>query len=102
MEIHPTDWAACVECGADVVLATSPRKSKGVSVTILVDVHPVPPESVSIDVDHQWALSKVGAKFQAGQAATRNQRAAMLERGIRFHAEHTRTICKQRRESARR
>jgi NaMN:DMB phosphoribosyltransferase len=84
------------------VLATSPRKSKGVPVPILVDVHIVPPEAVNIDIAHQWVLSKVGAKFQAGQAATRSKRTAMLEQGVTFHAEHTRTICKQRRESARR
>lgn len=103
MQVDSSDVRVCQECGADVVVAVTPRKSKGEPVSIMVEVDEVEAHQLPIDVDHQWTLSKssLTGKFAAGQAATRNQRAGMISAGVGFHQEHTRTKCKIRRESRR-
>jgi hypothetical protein len=74
-----------------VVPAVTARMSKGQPVTILVEVEE---DLTNEHPSDQWALSKVGEKYYAGQVKTRNQRAGMLERGIRFHLLHDKQCAK--------
>lgn len=87
MKIRDEDVrTACTKCKAPVVEAVTTRKSKGQPVTVLVEVEE------DSNNDHppsvQWAVTRVGGKFHAGQITNRNQRAGMLASGIRFHVEH--------------
>jgi len=98
MNIPDEDVLTCTKCQGPVVRAVTPRKSKGVPVTVLVEVqedahNEHPPSST-------WALTKLGGKYHAGQITNKNQRAGMLANGIRFHVEHdeqcARTAAKNR------
>lgn len=86
MKIPNEDVMICTKCQGPVVQAVTTRKSKGQPVTVLVEVdedgdNSHPPSA-------QWALTKVGGKYHAGQVTNKNQRAGMLDGGIRFHVEH--------------
>ena len=86
MNIPNEDVMTCTKCHGPVVQAVTTRKSKGQPVTVLVEV------DEDANNDHppsaQWALTKVGGKYHAGQITSKNQRAGMLDNGIRFHVEH--------------
>jgi hypothetical protein len=84
---------ACPKCSQPVMQALTGRMSKGKPVTVLVE----PDEDVKqhYGVNETWQLSKTGGKYYAGRITNRNQRAAMLEKGIRFHADHKAECGKQ-------
>lgn len=98
MQIPDEHVMTCTKCQGPVVQAVTTRKSKGVPVTVLVEAeedsrNDHPPSA-------QWALTRVGTKYHAGQIANKNQRAGMLASGIRFHVDHAeqcaRTAAKNR------
>ena len=91
MQVPEADVRVCQKCHGMVVPAVTARMSKGQPVTILVEVEE---DLTNEHPSDQWALSKVGEKYHAGQVKTRNQRAGMLERGIRFHLLHDKQCAK--------
>lgn len=93
MRVPEEDVLACKKCKQPVVQAITPKKHKGQPVAVLVE----PDEDLGQkgSVANTWALSKTGAGYFAGQITNRNQRAAMLERGIRFHLDHKERCGKQ-------
>lgn len=98
MRIPDADVMTCTKCQGPVVQAVTTRKSKGQAVTVLVEVDE--DESCSHSVNTTWALTRLGSTYHAGQITNRNQRAGMLNSGIRFHVEHdeqcARTAAKNR------
>lgn len=101
MRIDGNDVRICKECKGEVIEAQTTRKSKGQFVRVLLEVPEIEPDLLSLNVGNQWVVSKIGAKFHAGQPATKNQRAGMLANGVGFHAEHGPT-CNKRRASGHR
>lgn len=91
MNIPPEQAGRCPKCGTSVVEALTNRTSQGRPVTVLLsptedaENHSLPSE--------QYILSQTaGQRLFAGQP-TRTQRLAMLARGQRFNAEHTKSEC---------
>lgn len=101
MQVNERDTGRCTQCGGAVILARTTRKSKGEPVDIVLEVDEIDADLLSLNVKHQWMVSRTGERFHAGQPTSKAQRAALIAGGVGFHAEHGPT-CKQRRAAGHR
>lgn len=85
MQVPEADVRVCGKCRGMVIPAVTARISKGQPVTILLEVDE---DTTGEHPREEWVLSRVGDKYYAGQLKNKNQRAAMLESGTRFHILH--------------
>jgi len=86
MQVPESDVKACSVCHQPVVSAVTPKTHKGQPVHVLVE--PDEDSDQKGSIGDTWYLTKRGATYYAGQITNRNQRAAMLDSGQRFHVDH--------------
>lgn len=86
MQVPEGDVQACGTCKQPVIQAVTPKKAKGKPVLVLVE--PDEDATQQGSVHNTWNLTKIGGTYYAGQITNRNQRAGMLDSGIRFHIDH--------------
>lgn len=93
MRVPEEDVKACGKCTAPVISADTGKKAAGKPVLVLVE--PDEDADQKGTVQNTWALSKTGGRYFAGRITNRNQRAAMLNSGVRFHVDHKESCGKQ-------